>query len=46
MSNDEITAILGELDGLMGQLRGNVAALQSILTDSAPEVPGDQPAPA
>lgn len=45
MSNDEITAVLGELERLMGQLRGNVTALQEILTD-APEVQGDQPAPA
>lgn len=45
MSNDEIALVLGELDRLMSQLRGNVAALQTILTD-APEVAGDQPAPA
>ena len=43
MSNDEVTAILGELEQLMGQLRGNVTALQEILTD-VPDVPGDQPA--
>ena len=45
MSNDEIALVLGELDRLMSQLRGNVAELQTILT-SAPEVPGDQPATA
>ena len=45
MSNDEINAVLSELEQLMGQLRGNVTALQSILTD-IPEVPGEQPAPA
>jgi hypothetical protein len=46
VSNDEVTAVLGELEQLMSQLRGNVTALQAILTDAAPEVPGDQPAPA
>lgn len=45
MSNDEIALVLGELDQLMSQLRGNVVALQTILTD-APEVSGDQPATA
>ena len=40
MSNTEVNAILTELETLMGQLRGNVGALQAILTD--PEVPGDQ----
>jgi hypothetical protein len=43
MSNDEIALVLGELDQLMSELHGNVAALQAILT-SATEVPGDQPA--
>jgi hypothetical protein len=45
VSNDEISAVLGELEQLMGQLRGNVTALQAILTD-IPEVNGEQPAPA
>jgi hypothetical protein len=46
LSADEITAVLSELQELMGVLRGNVTALQAILTDAAPEVPGAQPAPA
>lgn len=46
MSSDEITAIVSELQQLMDELRGNVGALQDILTDAAPEVPGEQPAPA
>lgn len=45
MSDSEIRAVTDELEHLMGKLRANVDALQSILTD-APEVPGDQPAPA
>ena len=45
MSDSEINAVLGELEQLMGTLRANVGALQDILTD-APEVTGDEPAPA
>lgn len=45
MSESEISSILTELESLMGALRGNVDALQGILT-APEEAPGDQPAPA
>jgi hypothetical protein len=44
VSDNEIKAVLGELEQLMGTLRSNVDALDAILT--TPEVAGDQPAPA
>jgi hypothetical protein len=43
----EIDAVVTELERLLGQLRSGVDGLQAILTSpTAPEVPGDQPAPA
>jgi len=45
VSDTEVRAVIGELEQLMEAVRGNVAALQAILTDT-PEVTGDQPAPA
>lgn len=45
MSDSEVSAVISELQQLMGALRVNVTALESILTDT-PEVTGDQPAPA
>lgn len=47
MSDSEIRAVTDQLEQLMGELRANVTALEAILTDdNAPEVTGDQPAPA
>jgi hypothetical protein len=45
VSDSEISAVLGELGELMGELRASVTALQAILTES-PEVPGAEPATA
>lgn len=48
MSRDgEITAVVTELERLIGQLASNVGDLRAILTaPTGPEVPGEQPAPA
>ncbi len=42
MSPAEVSAVLSELESLMGSLRVNVDTLQAILTEPAePEVPVD-----
>lgn len=48
MSRDgEITAVVTELEQLIGELRSSVGGLQAILAaPTVPEVTGDQPAPA
>jgi hypothetical protein len=46
VSDSDIKQVLTELEQLMGTLRANVDALEAILTDDIPEVPGGQPATA